>query len=561
MKKESWYKELRQASPENRFWTRGTKTNVSIALIIVSILLSAGLLQATRTITDTSDVWTGTNVWQGNVDFESGVYFNLSKKIVNSKGHVYNATFANLQDAIDDVGNDTGWISLAPTTYTVTSTLNIWNHTTIMGNGAVLKLGAAANCAVVGINMKAGAGGSANDGRHDILIENLKIWGNNASQTWNQYYVGIGITGNCHNITIRNVDINNTCTDGIWIYSIASQTGAKHITIDDCTVSNIECHLTDYPGGVYLGSSFSRVINCDFINCWGSGVIFENWNFPQYCHNNLAQGNTITGVTSTGIWWESAKGHNNTAIGNHIYNLNSSCYLASATVYSRALVMGQDDGIASLNTIENVTDMAIVLGYDRNIVSDNRIMNLAGGAHASKGVAILPASGAQYYTISGNHISKYTTYGISVFATAGTHAVINGNTFIGGSRAISVSTGCNNITISNNICLDQSSDGIMLYACKNITVTGNRCKTSGDGIQATGTCINVNIVGNNCLGSTTPFNYAACTGSILSYNLGYFTVQLPTSAPATAEAGMMYVNTTTGDIAVYSGTAWIWTHG
>jgi hypothetical protein len=83
-KQQSWYKELKQMSPGNHFWTRGAKLNVAFALIIVSILLGSYLGSAvTRHITPTGD--------------------DIETFIRNSKGGQWTPTGANLQLAINDL--------------------------------------------------------------------------------------------------------------------------------------------------------------------------------------------------------------------------------------------------------------------------------------------------------------------------------------------------------------------------------------------------------------------------------------------------------------------------
>jgi parallel beta-helix repeat protein len=482
-----------------------------------------------------------------------------STKITNSKGGVWNATEANLRSALNSVGNSTpGWISLpVGATITTMDRLDVWNYTTVYGNGATIRLGTAANCAVIGINGKT-SGGSVNDGEHHINIYDLNIDGNNGSQTWNQYYFGIMITGNSNNITIRNVNINNTCTDGIWIYSISGQTGAKYITVDDCMVRDIHKYVGDFPGGVYCGGAFCKIINSDFIDCWGSGIVLENWNHPQYCHNNIVQGNTITGETSTGVWFESDHGHNNSANFNHIYKLNSTCYLASSTVYSRAMTLGQDDCDAIGNIIENVTDYAVDIDGVRVLFSGNRIMNVIGGAHSVKGTPIYIISPGTDYTISDCTIYGFTRYGIDTRS----RGKIEGCTIYGGSRGVSIS-GFNNITIDGNKFYGCTDGILMSTTSRNIIITDNKFGGCTDGIHFSGTPRYLTILGNDLLNCTTnAINYAVQpTNSYIALNQGSSSMQIPTSVPTYLIAGAMYVNATTGDIAVYSGAAWIWTHG
>jgi hypothetical protein len=108
-----------------------------IALMMLGIVFSS--IMATRTITDTGDTWTGTMMISGNTDFKSGSYYNLSKKIYNSKGHVYNATGPNIQLAVNDLNSTKGGTVWLPSgTFTLTSPLRFWKYEIALeGSGAV----------------------------------------------------------------------------------------------------------------------------------------------------------------------------------------------------------------------------------------------------------------------------------------------------------------------------------------------------------------------------------------------------------------------------------------
>jgi len=106
------------------------------AVVLVSILLGTGFLSvwATRTITSNKDTVTGTYFYEGNYDFITGSHFNLTNKIYNSKGHIWNATWANIQLAINDV-NGTGTVYLPQGTITGSTTLNIDDEVNLIGAG------------------------------------------------------------------------------------------------------------------------------------------------------------------------------------------------------------------------------------------------------------------------------------------------------------------------------------------------------------------------------------------------------------------------------------------
>ena len=113
-----WFKELRQESPGNKFWTRGTKVNVGIALIVVSILLGTSIGFSVRTITNTGD--------------------NIDTFIRNSKGNYWTATGANIQTAIYDCANTSNTVWLPAGTITITASFGTPTRALRMCNNITL---------------------------------------------------------------------------------------------------------------------------------------------------------------------------------------------------------------------------------------------------------------------------------------------------------------------------------------------------------------------------------------------------------------------------------------
>lgn len=113
----------------------------AIAAVSMLILIAIGSAFAiTVTITNNkTTVTSGTHFYEGNYDFISGSHFNLTSKIYNTNGHIWNATGANLQLAINDLGT-TGGTVWCGSDITLSSAITLKNYTTIdfCGNDVTL---------------------------------------------------------------------------------------------------------------------------------------------------------------------------------------------------------------------------------------------------------------------------------------------------------------------------------------------------------------------------------------------------------------------------------------
>lgn len=482
-----------------------TKFNAVVIALLLLIMSVLGAVALTRTITDTGDT--------------------VDTYIINSNGKYYTATYANFLSAYYDLNSTGGWVNLPACNLTVIFSLILVNNTEIRGSGVdntILFLDDAANCAMIlaGRTSSGVDWAESNGGRHHVKITGITFDMNNDSQTWNQWYQTIGLAANSNNITIRDCLFKNSVTDSIHQYNGASQTIPQEtLIVEDCVFINTQRKVGDYPGGVFICGRFNKVSRCHFKDTWACGVIFEGDNFPNYCRYNTVSDCTFTGVVSTGVWMEGNKGSNNTAINNHIFNINSSAYAAATNVYSRAMVLAQHDCVINSNTINNVTDYIYISGM-RCVFSNNIITNVVGG-HASnteRGDAIYLVSTPTGTDISNCIFKGFTRYGV----LAKSKVDIIGCTFIGGIRGISISS-MNNVTVSNCKFFGQSSDGIMCYTAVDCQILGNNCDTDGDGIQSTGTPMYNQIIGNNCRNSATPFNLKVNVSSNITYNIGTVT--------------------------------------
>ncbi|HUT00432.1 MAG TPA: right-handed parallel beta-helix repeat-containing protein [Candidatus Thermoplasmatota archaeon] len=529
------------------------------AIVAVSILIavSIGSVFAVRTITDSSDT--------------------IYTTITNSKGNSWTATGANFYLAYYDLNSTNGgWVE-APGNLTLTKPVNLVNYTEIRGYGVNNTIFYRANgwddtMFVAGWNGHDAAGpGGPTSGRHHIKMTGITFDGNNVSNTWTQYSFIIGLSANTNNITFRDCLFRRSLSDCIWTWRFAGQTtGLENIIVDACTFIDTEKYVGDYPAGVFVGGRFFKITNSHFIDCWGSGVAFEsNSASNYYCRDNIVQGCTMTGETATGVWMENGDGSNNTVMGNLIHNLNSSCYAhagiaAANRAYAKPILCGQDGSIIIGNRIENVTDYGIVMGGARSICSDNIIMNVIGGHvdNSYRGMGIYILAPISYSDIHHNTIIGHTAYGIvtSTSATV-TNNAIDHNIIVGGTRGISLN-GVNNNTIKDNQIAGSSSYGISSNNGRSLMISNNKITGCTPGLKFTGTNKWLTVIGNDVANNTGTITYTTSpTDSTIALNLGSPSMTLPIYPPAYYVAGSMAVNITTGDIAVYSGAAWIWTHG
>lgn len=283
MKENNWYKELRQTSEHHGFWTRGTKTNVFVAFVVVGLLLAVGVLQATRTITDSGDTWTGTMMISGNTDFKSGSYYNLSKKIYTSNGLVYNATGANLRTAYYNLNSTGGAVYVPPGTFYITPDIRCVNKTQIIGSGpaTIIKAGTSVNADGVFYSLQ----------RNNVTLSGFTLDVN---------LTGTGINWfGCKDITVENIQILNAAGTGIYFQERGyNDRNCSNIMVDKVNIYNTQS-WTNQPVGV--SHTYNAVFSNIIVNkCTGWG-----FDIARYCHNitvmNLQVRDCAGGIKCTGI--------------------------------------------------------------------------------------------------------------------------------------------------------------------------------------------------------------------------------------------------------------------
>jgi len=459
-------------------------------------------------------------------------------KIWASNGQLYDCTNTDLQTAINDLGNSGGTIVLPECNITITSTLALYNKIKIMGQGheSILYMDTASDDIL------------AFDGRTKDYPENR----------------GIHVDSICFQSDLSN-EIN-----GLRF------TMTSHAKITNCWFENIDhgVVLDDGVGDVY----YVTVDNNHFYNIGDDAIITDADVFNCSITNNIIDCQTAT--ADQGIY---IQGTNNTIDNNVVENVNkaggygiylsatSSANIVSNNVirktYSNCVrVSGSGNSIIGNTISDNENNAGVYLFLKGHIVSDNIVKNIAGNG-------IDMNTDAEYINIIGNEVSNTAGAGITV---NGDYVTVTGNTIHTNTASDGITGSGNWVICSNNIIHDKRHG--IYCTWDNSTISFNLIKDcTNEGIQPTDGAHFVTVMGNILINNAEGIDvYGADvilayndvregdlitdhgTRTVFRGNYGWDEFTFPTSAPAHPVAGSAYVNTTTGDIAVYSGSGWLW---
>jgi len=243
------------------------------AVVAVSILIIVGVSSVFAVTTpivrnNKETISGGTYFYEGNYDFISGSYFNLSKKIVSSNGYVLNVTGANIVTALAS-SPAKGVISLSPGRYNITS-LSISNEIDLIGScygDTILNVtGVISNCIAI---------------YNNSCIKNIILEGNGKGD------FGIHVDGD--NVQVENCRVNNVTADGIIVgrsgYSISN------ITISHCSLKNVG--LARGSGiEVYMGA-YNVFIDHIFCHGFSDGVIDIHDHIGEHSPHHVTVDNVI----------------------------------------------------------------------------------------------------------------------------------------------------------------------------------------------------------------------------------------------------------------------------
>lgn len=302
--------------------------------------------------------------WCNNTFLDSVEWMN-NTKIQNSNGKSWSATGANIQLAIDDLGDVGGTVWLPTGTITVSAVINVDSNITITGTGVgtVLFLADGSDCDVFDITTES-----------NITIENFLIDGNNASNTDNPLIdiqsAGAGNAATRY-ITVRDMVLLNCGTSMVDVHY---DDNSWYLLVENCRFDGIERDQGQYPAGIWF-SGFNAILKNNWIeNTYGSGIVIEAASAEAMAQNIVIDGNFVTGYTGYGILAEGGGDTANmTVVNNHIWDLSSDSYhVAEGGALSTGIRVTGNSTIAN-NYIFNVHRYGIYSEGDYNKVIGNTV--------------------------------------------------------------------------------------------------------------------------------------------------------------------------------------------
>jgi hypothetical protein len=464
MKTESnWFKELRQESPGNKFWTRGTKVNVGIALIVVSILLGTSIGFSVRTITNTGD--------------------NVDTFIRNSKGNYWTATGANLQLAVNDLSNATGWVDPGKSN-NITLTTTLWLGTNCELKNFNFYLQTNADKAMIRNYSNAGNGIYIHDG----YLNGNGINQPNHNSSFKVYDQPYGIyLIKCNNATVRDVTIYNTEFGGLT-FQQSKNNIAERVKVFYAGLHHMAAAYT--PGDCYsavglgLFNCSDGLINMCIVNhTWAVGIYLEGF-LPcpvRYRTHHSTISNSIVSNTTIGIYI--GEDCSNSSVINCVIKdgiFNNAAYALSWAVGSSAAT---SDGLRIIGCEIDRWDNGIGLGTDNLTISeckfdriDRYTMELSGSDISLSNNDLRKCNG---YQMKIDNSKRVTINGNHIYGAGNTYAAV----MLSGTTNVSFS--CNDISQSAlhypDYAIQESSTAnwTRIDASNNLAVTNDKVHLHG----------------------------------------------------------------------------------
>jgi hypothetical protein len=523
MKESSWYKELKQVEAgELSFWTTGRKAYIGVAFIVFILLFSyvgsSGYLSYTGP--NGSYAWTSTD----------------KTFIECSNGNRYNATWSNIQVAVNSLGEAAGVVHVPLGNFSVTSTL--W-----INNSAISIIGS-------------GNGGRAiqspkNNGTIFYIAANLpngviKVTGRSVptyNNIWNTVFSDFGIVGNSAR-TYATTGINFTFAWQPIIERVDfSYIRGTALWFDDCRLPTIRdckfggCGETDgYQAVVYFVGT-TDVTTTPFVsnNCFQYGF---------YCFINSSQTSPAFGYGSNnGVIADNYFEGNLSVLygvipteemivrGNQFLGNVSKAYIYSPTYYGRWCIFDGNTFVhgGGGGSTETYAQISLKGCYDMKIVNNLFYWSANNGLY-------LDAS-CTNITISGNTFDYLIGHGIYSW---GDTTLISGNNFRG------IPPG-----FVTNKCAVYLREGATHNSIVNNFITNCERGINGATTDNPDTQIVDNTIIHITDASRALYNFGA--DDYISGNIGDLTMQMPLTAPTNPVAGDMWINTTTGFIMYYYG--------
>ena len=297
---------------KNKIFSLRTKIEATIvAAILITITIGSVFADVQRTIKNNKEtISNGTYYYEGNYDFITGSHFNLTNKIYNSKGHIWNTSGANLQLAIYDLENKTGTVYLPAGVITFTSSSGTPTRALNLGSNMILH-GAGMNSTI----LKLGSGVDA-----DYFIR----------------------TSGKHNWTIRDLSIDCNAWGGITDNDI----GLSIDTSKDFTVKNIHVFNTS-SSGIGIDTCSRGKLNCLFIDD------VDDWDNTGYGVGHTAQ--PIAGGTNTYMILDDIHIRSNGTNATTYYTWGLDINAWSWCEFNNIYISGTGAGFKTINTCHNLT--------------------------------------------------------------------------------------------------------------------------------------------------------------------------------------------------------------
>ena len=493
-------------------WKIRTKIEVGFGIIVVLMLLSVTIIPAlTRTITSSSDT--------------------MDTYIRNSNGNYWAATGANLQLAINDVG-DNGWVKCPSGKITLTDNLDINNVVNFSLIGMNTELEIATPSSYTGSSMI-----SLYQSEY-ILIEGFELDGKSVWNVSSKDNGGGVKLRNTNFSTVRNCHIHNVMGDGI--------------VISDDTAVNKEPSR----GNIFTHNFIHHIGNISDTASGGDAGI-RIMGESDMCDNEISY-NRIEYIREHGIKVYGSGAtygyHNrNKIIGNHIAYTNMADWDSDGATYGSGIVAGGNDTLVEGNTIlfNKLMESGIGISFNGGKMIGNTIEyieapydaryaitatdgvlrgstyngslicnNIINGNNFIYTYGISVSEGAYHrypcnLIVDGNIIRDISGLGITVESanySSFCHNIIN-NT---GGDAINIDTS-RNCHVDYNIIYDSGDEGIGITSCINCSFDHNTIqKTAGRGMDVSGTN-KYNSISHNKIGDITTYGIEFKTTSSFDY--------------------------------------------
>jgi parallel beta-helix repeat protein len=486
-------------------------------------------------------------------------------KIWNSNGHYYPATESGLQDAINNLNNESGWVDGGNNNISISNSIYIGKNLDL--SNLKLYLADSANETMI----TSYSGGCENSYLHDIILdgnnENQPVWWHVGDRSI--FAHGIYLVNFDYGI-LENINVSNTQSSGIIIDD------SEFVTVDKCTVLNAASgyitsgHTHWWSKAIMLWYCNNSIItNCFTNNSYAGGIVFEADAEATHASNGIIS-DCYVGFTEYGFYIEDA---DNVTISNCIaesctYNevygggggfRTHDSYDVTITAGSRASKCKNGIAISSTGirtTINSVTSndntqYGLYNAGDYTTITDTTFKN--NPKH------IYSVATATDCSINDNRFNDANTYAVEMY---GEDFTLNNNHFYDtGDYCIVVQTDANNYSIQQNFLHDISTYGIETLG-DNGLIIGNHIGLTGNFKRAIrlNSAFNISVV-DNFIDFTGTNGFGVEETGTSDYNKIRFNDIIDAATPITitgSNSYAMFVNASTAMMGIQNTTGTYW---